>query len=239
MAFLDSLSGKIINAGQSIAQSTKNFKDVTKFKNNISGYEKQITELYTIVGKGYYERHKNDPDTEDKININAINSLFKQINDLKEHIKEIEGITKCPKCGADVPNDASFCNNCGCKIIKETEGLKKCPKCGSNVSNNALFCVNCGFKIPKEPEGRRCSNCGKPLAENSMFCANCGTKVVQEKTKLPDTGTEISLQNLCVKCHSILTEEDVFCPECGTPVRQKLETENSSSESLSAKQEEV
>ena len=72
-----------------------------------------------------------------------------------------------------------------------------------------------------------------------MFCANCGTKVVQEKTKLPDTGTEISLQNLCVKCHSILTEEDVFCPECGTPVKQKLETENSSSESLSAKQEEV
>lgn len=239
MAFLDSLSGKIKNAGQSIAQSTKNFKDVTKFKNNISGYEKQITELYTVVGKGYYERHKNDPATEDKINIDAINSLFKQINDLKEQIKEIEGITKCPKCGADVPNDASFCNNCGCKIIKEAEGFKKCPNCGNNVSNNALFCVNCGYKIPKEPEGRCCSNCGKPLAEDSIFCANCGTKVEQAETIVANTGTEDDSQKHCPVCHIVLTDEDVFCPECGTPVNQKSETEDSSFKNASPKQEEV
>jgi DNA-directed RNA polymerase subunit RPC12/RpoP len=167
MAFFDALGGKIKKVGQSISQSTKNFADVTKYKNSISDYEKQITERYKLVGKSYYERHKNDPNSEEKMNIDAINSLFKQINDLKQIIKEIEFVTKCPNCGSNVPANALFCNNCGSKILKE-------------------------------PTSRLCSNCGKPLAEGSIFCA-----------------------------------------ECGTPVNQETEAEESSSETLSIKQEEV
>lgn len=240
MAFFDALGDKIKNAGQTIAQSTKNFTDVTKFKNLISDCEKQINALYTVVGKEYYERHKNDPNTEDKKNIDAINALFKQISDLKQKIKELEGVTKCPKCGNSVPKDALFCNNCGCKIPKEAQNIKKCPNCGSNVPKDALFCNNCGCKIPKEPAGRLCSNCGKPLAENSMFCAYCGNKVVQEETSVTNTAEEDISQKRCPVCHLILTEEDVFCPECGTPVNQKPEAEDSSHEEISSvKQEEV
>ena len=54
-----------------------------------------------------------------------------------------------------------------------------------------------------------------------------------------DAELNLQLLKLTKVPFSILTEEDVFCPECGTPVKQKLETENSSSGSLSAKQEEV
>ena len=237
MAFFDELSGKIRNAGQSIAQSTKNFADVSKLKDNISNCEKQIVELYTVVGKAYYERHKNDPNTEDKKNIDSINSLFKQINELKQKIKEIEGIIKCPNCGSDIPHNALFCNNCGFKIPKEAQDVKKCPNCGSNVPQGALFCNNCGSKIPEEPKGRVCSNCGKPLAEESMFCANCGTKVEQEETKTPDTEAEALLQKRCPTCNTVLTEEDVFCPECGTPINKNSEEIGISSESAVSKEE--
>lgn len=237
MAFFDALGDKIKNAGQTIAQSTKNFTDVTKFKNTISDYEKQIIALYTVVGKDYYERHKNDPNTEDKKNIDAINSLFNQIGELKQKIKELEGVTKCPNCGNDVPQNALFCNNCGCKISKEAQSNKKCPNCGSLVPQDALFCNNCGCKIPEEPKGRSCSNCGKPLAEGSLFCASCGTKVEQEEA--PAAKTENDLQTLCPACHTVLTEEDVFCPGCGAPVGKTTATEDSSSESSSEKQEEV
>ena len=239
MAFFDALGDKIKNAGQTIAQSTKNFTDVTKYKNTISDYEKQIIALYTVVGKDYYERHKNDPNTEDKKNIDAISSLFNQISELKQKIKELEGVTKCPNCGNDVPQNALFCNNCGCKISKEEQSNKKCPSCGSLVPQDALFCNNCGNKIPEEPKSKRCSNCGKPLAEGSLFCANCGTKVEQEEAPVATTETEKELQTLCPACHTVLTEEDVFCPGCGAPVSKKTEIEDSSSEISSEKQEEV
>lgn len=237
MAFFDALGDKIKNAGQTIAQSTKNFTDVTKYKNTISDYEKQIIALYTVVGKDYYERHKNDPNTEDKKNIDAISSLFNQISELKQKIKELEGVTKCPNCGNDVPQNALFCNNCGCKISKEEQSNKKCPSCGSLVPQDALFCNNCGNKIPEEPKGKLCSNCGKPLPEGSLFCASCGTKV--EKEEAPAAKTENDLQTLCPACHTVLTEEDVFCPGCGAPVSKKTEIEDSSSEISSEKQEEV
>ena len=237
MAFFDALGNKIKNAGQTIAQSTKNFTDVTKYKNTISDYEKQIIALYTVVGKDYYERHKNDPNTEDKKNIDAISSLFNQISELKQKIKELEGVTKCPNCGNDVPQDALFCNNCGCKISKEAQSNKKCPNCGSFVPQDAMFCNNCGCKIPEEPKVKCCFNCGKPLAEGSLFCASCGTKV--EKEEAPAAKTENDLQTLCPACHTVLTEEDVFCPGCGAPVSKKTEIEDSSSEISSEKQEEV
>ncbi len=239
MAFFNELSGKIRNAGQSIAQSTKNLADVSRLKDNITSCEKQIAELYSVVGKGYYDRHKNDPNAEDKENINAINSLFNQISDLKQKIREIEGITRCPKCGGDIPKNAVFCNNCGFKITKDVQDVKKCPNCGCNVPQGALFCNNCGSKIPEDPKGKVCSKCGKPLAENSMFCANCGTKVEQEEVKIPNTEAKILSQTRCPACNTVLTEEDVFCPECGTPINQKRETERNSSETISANQEEV
>ena len=181
MAFLDSLGGRLKNAGQSIAQSTRNFADVTKLKKSISDYEKQIAGLYTVIGKAYYEKHKDEADAENKENIVKINSLFEQINELKLQIKEIEGFVKCPNCGSDVPADASFCNHCGGKIQKEPEGISKCPNCGKEVADDALFCNNCGCKITKEAEVKACSNCGQPLAEDSAFCEHCGTKVEQAK----------------------------------------------------------
>lgn len=239
MAIFDVLGGKIKNAGQSVAQSTKNFADVTKFKSNIFDYEKQITEMYTVLGKSYYELRKDNPDPGIKEIIIKINSLFKQIDDLKQQINEIEGLIKCPNCGCDVPYEAMFCNNCGCKIPKETKGFKKCPNCGGDVPQDALFCNSCGCKIPNEPTGRLCSNCGNLLPENSMFCAHCGTKVEQEETKMPVTEAEDVLQKRCPSCQKVLTEEDAFCPECGTPVNQKPEAKDSSMETLSSKQEEV
>ena len=151
MAFFESLGGKIKNAGQNIAQSTKKFADVTKLKSSISDYEKQINELYFVVGKAYYERHKDDTNAEDRKNLDAINSLFKQISELKEEIREKEGIATCPNCGKDVPGDAMFCNNCGCKIVKEPE-VRLCANCGKPLPENSMFCAHCGTKVETAEE---------------------------------------------------------------------------------------
>lgn len=189
MAFFETLGGKIINAGQSIAQSTKNFADVTKLNSAVSDYEKQIMDLYTIVGKAYYERHKDDANAEERQRIMAINSLFKQIDDLKQQVKEIEGFTKCPNCGGDVPRDALFCNNCGSKIVKETAG-RHCSNCGMPIAADSMFCAHCGTKVEQEaakventevPAGEQkfCPVCHATLTDEDVFCSGCGTPVNQ------------------------------------------------------------
>ena len=189
MAFFETLGGKIINAGQSIAKSTKNFADVTKLNSTASDYEKQIMDLYTIIGKAYYERHKNDANAEEQQRIMAINSLFKQIEDLKRQVKEIEGLTKCPNCGGDVPRDALFCNNCGSKIVKETSG-RRCSNCGMPLAADSMFCAYCGTKVEQEAakventevstgEQKLCPVCHAVLTDEDVFCSGCGTPVGQ------------------------------------------------------------
>ena len=152
MAFFNDLGGKIKNAGQSIANSTKNFADVTKLKKGISDNEKQIAELYAVIGKSYYENHKDDSDAENKEDILKINTLVEQVEELKQQIREIEGFKKCPNCGSDVPVDALFCNQCGSKIEKEAEpeAVKQCPNCGKDLTSDSVFCSNCGCKITNE-----------------------------------------------------------------------------------------
>ena len=49
----------------------------------------------------------------------------------------------CPSCGAALPNNAKFCQECGTKINIKTF----CPQCGSELKPNAKFCAECGSKV--------------------------------------------------------------------------------------------
>lgn len=59
---------------------------------------------------------------------------------------------KCQKCGAEVPDGAKFCNECGAKIeqvalFKDDESKNtdpcKCESCGNIIPNNSVFCPIC------------------------------------------------------------------------------------------------
>lgn len=49
---------------------------------------------------------------------------------------------KCPKCGAENPEDHKFCSQCGSTI----EQKRRCS-CGAELPEEALFCPECGKKI--------------------------------------------------------------------------------------------
>ncbi len=53
---------------------------------------------------------------------------------------------KCPKCGFDNPDIASYCINCGARV----DGKILCPKCGKPISPDEVECPHCGKKIPHE-----------------------------------------------------------------------------------------
>lgn len=49
----------------------------------------------------------------------------------------------CPKCGAQIPANARFCNNCGVQL----GAGKTCPKCKTQVPSGSRFCPSCGSKV--------------------------------------------------------------------------------------------
>ncbi len=153
MAFFEQLGKRLTDAGQNVAQQTKNLADVTQLNSAISDREKKISQLYLNIGQLYYEEHKGDSTAEHQEIIGEINALYAEIAQNREKIKQIKGVVKCPKCGADVPLNAAFCNACGTKMertgsVSETNGAQRhCPVCHAAVSAEDSFCNNCGAKV--------------------------------------------------------------------------------------------
>lgn len=158
MAFFEQIGKRLTDAGQNVAQQTKDLADVTKLNTAISEKEKRISQLFLLVGQSYYEKHKNDDTAEELEKIAEINALYAEIFTKREKIKEIKGVVKCENCGADVPLNAAFCNACGTKVNrteptkKNTEEVCMCPTCQAVVEKGNLFCNHCGTKIESTNE---------------------------------------------------------------------------------------
>lgn len=153
MAFFEQIGKRITDAGQNVAQQTKNLADVTQLNNAISEKEKRISQLFLSIGKYYYEKHKDDKTADELEKITEINMLYAEIIQNREKIKLIKGVTKCENCGADVPLNALFCNACGTKIVRmeciqPSDGNERlCPACHMPIDKDNLFCNHCGTKI--------------------------------------------------------------------------------------------
>lgn len=155
MPFFEKIGKTLSDAGQNVAQQTKNIADITQLNNAIAEREKQIENLYRSLGESYYEKHRNESSADDFEKIAEINALKNEIVLSQEKIKQIKGVTKCEACGADVPLDAAFCNACGAKVVRvaieraELGVSCVCPVCHASVESGNAFCTQCGAKIGK------------------------------------------------------------------------------------------
>ena len=79
---------------------------------------------------------------------------------------------KCAKCGADLPENAKFCLECGEKVAPAIpDNMIVCPECGSTVQKGK-FCPECGHKFITA-----CPKCGTTLTAGAKFCPECGEKL--------------------------------------------------------------
>jgi len=82
------------------------------------------------------------------------------------------GVVNCPKCHAEVPLNARFCQNCGHQMVV----VSKCLHCGKDLPPEAKYCMVCGKKVG---EGLTCPKCGAKLPEGTKFCSQCGERIAE------------------------------------------------------------
>jgi chemotaxis protein histidine kinase CheA len=103
----------------------------------------------------------------------------------------------CPKCGAEIPEDAPFCGECGAAAKQRI-----CPNCGKGNTLTADICQYCKAWLLEN----QCKFCYAELSDDSSFCPECGKP--REGIPCPHCG-HLSIFGFCPKCGKPVTEEAV------------------------------
>ena len=195
MGFFDDLGKRVTNAGQRAVQKTQEMSEVARFNSMITQNESKINDIYYQIGKLYANIHRNDAEEDFAGMVTTLKELEKQNNEYRKKIQDVKGVQRCPKCGAEVPKEAAFCNFCGTVMPKNeyNEALAdgvQCPRCGAVVKKGMRFCTTCGQAMPspddpaetagypaQEIKEKKCPKCGAAIVNDSNFCAECGTKL--------------------------------------------------------------
>ena len=151
MAFFDDLSRKV-------SRGTKDLADSTRLNALIADSKKQIEGLYRSLGSAYYEAHRDDPAAEQPELIAALNRQFESMAQAQDALLQLRGMSKCPNCGAELPQNAQFCSACGARqplpeqpAAPAASGV--CPSCGAPNQPGQHFCAVCGTALSDAPSG--------------------------------------------------------------------------------------
>lgn len=74
----------------------------------------------------------------------------------------------CPKCHADVPDEATTCQSCGADLTGSHSQKSRCPKCGAEVDNTAAFCPACGNSMKEQADSVPKNKCKEPSKKRRM-----------------------------------------------------------------------
>ena len=122
MAFefnFDKMKEGLINVGKDVEEFAKNTSNTAKIKYDIHNKESFIEKQYALLGKAYYEAHKDEEVPEQEY-FNSIKEAEEELAKLNEELLKVQGAVECPSCGMKQEEKNAFCANCGAAL--NTEG---------------------------------------------------------------------------------------------------------------------
>jgi len=155
MGFLDNMTKTISDAGQGAIKKGKEMADVAKFNSLIADEEKKVTGIYEQIGRRYVEVCGDSPVEAVAALLDALKASNAKIEEYRNSLLELKGVSNCPNCGAEVPNNSLFCAVCGNKMAEPANEA-------AEGAEDVLHCVACGAVIAQG--SRFCTTCGKPVA---------------------------------------------------------------------------
>lgn len=115
MEFFDKIGETLVTAGRDVSQKAKDLSGTAKLNLDIKAKEDFLQKQYAEVGRLYYEAHKDDVEPAYE-QFESIREAEESVEQMKKDLLDIKGAKKCPKCGAQVPEEASYCSSCGEKL---------------------------------------------------------------------------------------------------------------------------
>ncbi|MEG1524103.1 MAG: zinc ribbon domain-containing protein [Clostridia bacterium] len=146
----DDFSKRIETFGQNVWKKAQGAVDIVGLNTDIGIKTKELTQLYTDIGREYCIVHSEQAKAEIPELYEKAYLLAKKISDLEEEIQRCKGLRKCTSCGSMTSIQSTFCPNCG-------------------IAMPAVDPRN-------EPYSNSCGNCGARMESEDQFCASCGAK---------------------------------------------------------------
>lgn len=116
MAFFDNLGKTITTKSKEAAKKAKDITESLQLKSQISTEKNSIQDVYTQIGRKFYEENQSTADDSYIEFFEKIRLSFEKIAQLEKDINAIDGVQVCDSCGTKISLNASFCTGCGKKI---------------------------------------------------------------------------------------------------------------------------
>ena len=110
----------LVNAGKEVESKAKDVSAVAKIKIDIHNKEVFLEKQYTLLGKAFYEAHK-DEDVEEQVYFTSIKEAEAELAKLNADLLAAQGSVECPSCGSKQPQNNAYCADCGAELNKSEE----------------------------------------------------------------------------------------------------------------------
>lgn len=154
MAFFDKVGASISKMGSDVSSKTKSMVEVTNINGQLKSSEAQLKDIFTELGKAYFDANKGkEVDENLKQYFDQVSEAEEAIAHLKSLLHKAKGTVECTNCHAEMPVGTVFCSSCGAKIgapeaAEEADAEKVvCPKCHAEIKAGVAFCASCGTKL--------------------------------------------------------------------------------------------
>ena len=116
MGFFDDLTESLTSAGKDVTQKAKDMSEIARLKLDIRVKEDYVKKQYMAIGEAYFQKHKNDEEVDEAEQFFLIREALGEIERMKTEIFKLRKAAECPKCGAKMPEGATFCSSCGARM---------------------------------------------------------------------------------------------------------------------------
>ena len=100
--FFNELGKKLSDVGSTAMQKTKEFSDITKLNSAVAEEERNQGNLFTQLGKIYFDQHQDAPEDMYKDTVEALKSSKAKVAELKEQLRAIKKVRTCENCGTEM-----------------------------------------------------------------------------------------------------------------------------------------
>jgi len=127
----------------------------------------------------------------------------------------------CPQCGAQQPDGAAFCDQCGAALGGLAPGQPPVPSPAAVPPQPSVagptVCPNCG--APVIPGEAFCNNCGAPLSAVAPGVgAQVPPSVPPPPVSVPPSPVPGAGAPVCPQCGAPVEPGSAFCDMCGAPL---------------------